>query len=132
MSSQWCRCKDTAKYAFNKYKEFSSLNSTFSPPYDKKEKQQIKELKKFVKKWNGKGGNLILVTHYVVILALTGQATSSGEIVITDKNSTKEKTSVVTQRKIEEFVLDTKNFLKNVLNTCIISFKYHHLTYYHH
>ena len=86
LSSQWCRCKDTAKYAFNKYKEFSSLNSTFSPPYDKKEKQQIKELKKFVKKWNGKGGNLILVTHYVVILALTGQATSSGEIVITDKN----------------------------------------------
>ena len=86
LSSQWCRCKDTAKYAFNKYKEFSALNSTFSPPYDKKEKQQIKELKKFVKKWNGKGGNLILVTHYVVILALTGQATSSGEIVITDKN----------------------------------------------
>ena len=86
MSSQWCRCKDTAKYAFNNYKEFSALNSTFSPPFDKKEKQQIRELRNFVQKWNGKGGNLILVTHYVVILAMTGQTSSSGELVITDKN----------------------------------------------
>ena len=86
LSSQWCRCKDTAKYAFNNYKEFPALNSTFSPPYDKNEKQQIKELKNFVQKWNGKGANLILVTHYVVILAMTGQASSSGEILITDKN----------------------------------------------
>ena len=86
LSSQWCRCKDTAKYAFKNYKEFSALNSTFTPPYDKKEKQQIRELKNFVQKWNGKGGNLILVTHYVVILAMTGQAPSSGELVITDKN----------------------------------------------
>ncbi len=86
LSSQWCRCKDTAKYAFNNYKEFSALNSTFSPPFDKKEKQQIRELRNFVQKWNGKGGNLILVTHYVVILAMTGQTSSSGELVITDKN----------------------------------------------
>ena len=86
LSSQWCRCKDTARYAFKKYKEFSALNSTFSPPYDQREKQQIKELKNFVQNWNGKGGNLILVTHYVVILAMTGQASSSGELVITDKN----------------------------------------------
>jgi len=86
LSSQWCRCKDTARYAFKKYKEFSALNSTFSPPYDQREKQQIKELKNFVQNWNGKGGNLILVTHYVVILAMTGQASSSGELLITDKN----------------------------------------------
>ena len=45
LSSQWCRCKDTAKYAFGKFKEFSALNSTFSPPFDKNEKKQIKELK---------------------------------------------------------------------------------------
>ena len=86
MSSQWCRCKDTAKFAFKNYKEFSALNSTFSPPYDKKEKQQIKELKNFVQKWRGNGKNLVLVTHYVVILAMTGQTSSSGEIIITDKN----------------------------------------------
>ena len=85
-SSQWCRCKDTAKYAFGDFKEFSALNSTFSPPFDKNEKKQIKELKDFVNKWNGKGKNLVLVTHYVVILAMTGKTSSSGELVITDKN----------------------------------------------
>ena len=86
LSSQWCRCKDTARYAFDNFKEFTALNSTFSPPYDKREKQQIKELKNFIQNWNGKGKNLILVTHYVVILAITGEAPSSGELVITDKN----------------------------------------------
>ena len=86
LSSQWCRCKDTARHAFRKYKEFSALNSTFSPPYRKKEKEQLRELKNFIQKWNGGKGNLVLVTHYVVILAVTGQAPSSGEIVITDKN----------------------------------------------
>ena len=86
LSSQWCRCKDTAKYAFGEFKEFSALNSTFSPPFDKNEKKQIKELKDFVKEWNGKGKNLVLVTHYVVILAITGKTSSSGELIITDKN----------------------------------------------
>ena len=86
LSSQWCRCKDTAKYAFGNFKEFSALNSTYTPPHDQNEKQQIKELKKYVNNWNGKGGNLVLVTHYVIILAITGETTRSGELVITDKN----------------------------------------------
>ena len=86
LSSQWCRCKDTAKYAFKNYKEFSALNSTFQPPYDKNAKKQIKELKDFIQKWNGKGGNLVLVTHYVIITSITDVVPRSGEIVIIDKN----------------------------------------------
>ena len=86
LSSQWCRCKDTAKYAFGNFKEFSALNSTYTPPYDQNEKQQIKDLKIYVNKWQGKGGNLVLVTHYVIILAITGETVRSGEIVIADKN----------------------------------------------
>ncbi len=86
LSSQWCRCKDTAKYAFKNYKEFSALNSTFQPPYDKNAKKQIKELKDYIQKWNGNGRNLVLVTHYVIITALTNVAPRSGEIVIIDKN----------------------------------------------
>ena len=86
LSSQWCRCKDTAKYAFKNYKVFSALNSTFRSPYDKNAKKQIKELKNFVKNWNGNGSNLVLVTHYVIITAVTDVVPSSGEIVITDKN----------------------------------------------
>ena len=86
LSSQWCRCKDTAKYAFKNYKEFSALNSTFQPPYDKNAKKQIKELKDFIKRWDGKGSNLVLVTHYVIITAITDVVPRSGEIVIIDKN----------------------------------------------
>ena len=86
LSSQWCRCKDTAQYAFGDYKEFTALNSTFQSPYDKNEAKQLKQLYSFVKKWDGKGKNLVLVTHYSIITAITNAVPSSGEIVITDKN----------------------------------------------
>ena len=86
LSSQWCRCKDTAKYAFGNFKEFTALNSTFQSPYNKNEPKQLKELYNFVKKWDGKGKNLVLVTHYSIITAVTNAVPSSGEIVITAKN----------------------------------------------
>ena len=86
LSSQWCRCKDTAKYAFGNYKEFTALNSTFQSPYNKNEGKQLKELYNFVKKLEGKGKNLILITHYSIITAVTTAVPSSGEIVIADKN----------------------------------------------
>ena len=86
LSSQWCRCKDTAKYAFKNYKEFSALNSTFQTPYDKNADKQIKELRDYIEKWNGNGKNLVLVTHYVIITAITDVTPRSGEIVIIDKN----------------------------------------------
>lgn len=86
LSSQWCRCKDTAKHAFKKFKEFSALNSTFQFPYNKNEPRQLKEIKNFVKKWDGNGKNLILVTHYSIITAMTNAVPGSGEIVVTDKN----------------------------------------------
>ncbi len=86
LSSQWCRCKDTAKYAFGNFKEFAALNSTFQSPYNKNEGKQLKELYKFIKKWDGKGKNLVLITHYSIITAVTNAVPSSGEIVIADKN----------------------------------------------
>ena len=86
LTSQWCRCKDTAKYAFGNFKEFTALNSTFQSPHNKNETKQLKELYNFVKKWDGKGKNLVLVTHYSIITAVTNAVPSSGEIVITDKN----------------------------------------------
>ena len=86
LSSQWCRCKDTAKYAFGNFKEFTALNSTFQSPYNKNEGKQLKELYKFIKKWDGKGKNLVLITHYSIITAVTNAVPSSGEIVIADKN----------------------------------------------
>tara|TARA_B000000557_G_scaffold180266_1_gene147099 strand:- start:216 stop:779 length:564 start_codon:yes stop_codon:yes gene_type:complete len=86
LSSQWCRCKDTAKYAFGNYKEFIALNSTFQSPYNKNESKQLRELYNYINKWNGEGGNLVLITHYSIITAVTNAVPSSGEIVITNKN----------------------------------------------
>ncbi len=85
LSSQWCRCKDTAKYAFKNYFEFSALNSTFQSAFAKNEPKQLKQLQTFVNNWDGDGGNLVLITHYSIITAVTNAVPSSGEIVITDK-----------------------------------------------
>ena len=85
LSSQWCRCKDTAFHAFGKYEEFFALNSTFQIKFSGNSKKQAEALKSYVKTWDGKG-NIILVTHYVIILKHTNYAPSSGELVITDKN----------------------------------------------
>ena len=84
-SSEWCRCKQTAKYAFKNYETKSFLNSFFSQKFADKKDKQIKELKEYIKKWNGKS-NLIFVTHYVVILETLNISVSSGEIVVTDKD----------------------------------------------
>ena len=85
LSSEWCRCRQTAKYAFKNYKTKSFLNSFFSQRFAQNKTKQIKELKEFIKKWDGKG-NLIFVTHYVVILEVLNSSVSPGEIVIADKD----------------------------------------------
>ena len=86
LSSEWCRCKDTAHFAFQNFKTFSALNSTFSAPYNKNQDKQIKDLKMFVNQWNSNKKNLVLITHYSIITAITDAVPSSGEIVVTDKN----------------------------------------------
>ena len=85
LSSEWCRCKQTAEYAFNSYEIRDFLNSFFSQEFSHNKDKQIKELKEYIKNWNGKN-NLILVTHYVVISEILNLSVSSGEIVIADKD----------------------------------------------
>ena len=85
LSSEWCRCKDTAKYAFQNFRTFDALNSFFSRKFEKNKDKQLKDLRYYIKNWKGKK-NLILVTHYVVILEILNHSVGSGEIVVTDKN----------------------------------------------
>ena len=85
LSSEWCRCKETAVIAFSDYKIESFLNSFFSNKFRKNKDLQIKKLKSYIDKWDKKK-NLIFVTHYVVILEILDYAPSSGEIVISDEN----------------------------------------------
>ena len=85
ISSEWCRCKETALLAFNKFETRSFLNSFYSSKFIKNKDQQMKELKMYIKNWKSKK-NLVLVTHYVVISEILDYNPSSGEIVISDTN----------------------------------------------
>jgi phosphohistidine phosphatase SixA len=85
LSSEWCRCKQTAMHAFKKFETKSFLNSFFNQKFADNKTKQIKELNQYIQNWNGKK-NLVLVTHYVVILEVTNLTVSSSEIVVTDKS----------------------------------------------
>jgi len=84
-SSAWCRCKETASIAFKNYEIKSFLNSFFSSKFAHNKKNQMANFQKFLLEWDEKT-NLIFVTHYVVISEILGYPSSSGEIVISDKN----------------------------------------------
>ena len=85
LSSEWCRCKQTAQYAFNKYETKSFLNSFFSEKFASNKNKQINDLKKYINEWSG-DNNLVLVTHYVLIQEVLNITSSSGELIVTDKN----------------------------------------------
>ena len=88
LSSEWCRCKETAFNAFEDFETKDFLNTFYSIKFAKNKKTQVKNLKKYVNKWNSKK-NLILVTHYVVISEVLNYAPGSGEIIISDKDFNK-------------------------------------------
>ena len=84
-SSEWCRCKETALIAFNEFETKNFLNSFFNSKFTQNKNSQIKSFKKFIKSWDGKK-NLIFITHYVFISEILNYASSSGEIIISDKD----------------------------------------------
>ena len=84
-SSEWCRCKDTANYAFSKFKTFDALNSFYDEKFQINKDKQITDLKLYIKNWNG-NKNLVFITHYVVISELLNRGAASGEIIISNKN----------------------------------------------
>ena len=85
LSSEWCRCKETADIAFNNYSTNSFLNSFYSSKYAKNKDKQVEALNDYVKKFKS-DKNLIFVTHYVLISEVLNYGPSSGEIVVSDKN----------------------------------------------
>ena len=85
LSSEWCRCKDTAQIAFTNFETKNFLNSFFSAQFASNKNQQIRDLKKYIKNWQS-DKNLVLITHYVLISEILNYTSSSGEIIISDKN----------------------------------------------
>jgi len=78
LSSEWCRCKETAELlGLGKWKPFSGLNSFFQNFADKQGvleqlNQKLRQLEH---------GVTLMVTHQVVIASVTGQSVGSGELV---------------------------------------------------
>ncbi len=83
LTSEWCRCKDTAFHAFKNFETNSFLNSFYDPRFQKNKNGQIRKFKKYINKWQGKK-NLILITHYVVISEIFNVSPISGEMIISD------------------------------------------------
>ena len=84
LSSEWCRCKDTAKFAFNEYSTFDALNSFYDTRFENNKDKQIRDLKNYILNWNSKK-NLVLITHYVNILEILNIGADSGEMIISDR-----------------------------------------------
>ena len=85
LSSEWCRCKETAKISFKNFSTKSFLNSFYSLKYAKNKNKQIEALNNYIKDFKG-NKNLVFVTHYVLISEVLNYGPSSGEIVVSDKN----------------------------------------------
>ena len=85
LSSEWCRCKETANIAFKEFSTNSFLNSFYSSKYAKNRDKQVEALYDYVKKFKS-NQNLIFVTHYVLVSEVLNYGPSSGEIVVSDKN----------------------------------------------
>ncbi len=85
LSSEWCRCKETAKIAFKNYSINSFLNSFYSSKFSKNKDKQVKAFNYYIKNLEIEK-NLIFVTHYVFISEVLNYGPSSGEIVVSDKN----------------------------------------------
>jgi len=83
LSSEWCRCKETALIAFKDFETKSFLNSFFSPKFSDNKNIQIINLRKYIENWNS-DKNLVLVTHYVMINEILNYAPSSGEIIVSN------------------------------------------------
>lgn len=81
LSSQWCRCLDTARLAFPQHavEAFPALNSFFDdrstePGQTRETRERIASIRP--------PANVAFVTHHVNILALTGLAVGAGEAVL--------------------------------------------------
>ena len=85
LSSEWCRCKETAEIAFKDFSTNSFLNSFYSSKFKKNKNKQIVALNNYINKFKS-NKNLVLVTHYVLISEVLNYGPSSGEIVVSDKN----------------------------------------------
>ena len=79
LSSEWCRCRDTASIAFGTYEVWPALNNLFGRP-ENVEAQRRAMLER-ASRFRGPG-NLVLVSHGSAIAPVSGVHPAPGEMVI--------------------------------------------------
>jgi len=77
LTSQWCRCRETAELAFPGLVEAAPIFNSFFQDRSRGPTQTRQALK-LLEDWSGSGA-LVIVTHQVNITALTGVFPASGE-----------------------------------------------------
>jgi phosphohistidine phosphatase SixA len=81
LSSQWCRCRDTARLAFGQQEDWPALNSTFAG--QGQHEQQLHMLGKRLRQLPA-GALEVWVTHQVIMTGLTGAYPAMGEGFLVD------------------------------------------------
>jgi phosphohistidine phosphatase SixA len=81
LSSQWCRCKDTASLAFGMVTEWTALNSTFDQ--SAKQPAQTSQLRERLRQIKP-GQFEVWLTHQVNMTALTREYPAMGEAFVVD------------------------------------------------
>lgn len=79
LSSEWCRCRDTAQLAFGTYETWPALNNLFGRPEnaDTQRRAMIERASRF------RGpGNLVLVSHGSTIVSVAGVSPATAEMVV--------------------------------------------------
>lgn len=82
LSSQWCRCQDTARLAFGRYQDWSALNSTFRD--QGQHGQQLQLLRERLRQLPA-GQLEVWVRHQVIMTGLTGAYPAMGEGFLVDR-----------------------------------------------
>ena len=80
LTSQWCRCRDTAQLAFGGGRDWPMLNSILRNRAN--EAVQRDAVIARIGKIKRGGAPLVLVTHQVIITSVTGIFPESGEVVV--------------------------------------------------
>lgn len=79
LSSEWCRCRDTARLAFGRYETWTALNNLFTHPANAPAQKRA-----FLERAGAfKGpGNLVLVTHGATVVEMAGVSPGTAELVV--------------------------------------------------
>lgn len=80
LTSQWCRCRETARLAFGDATDWPALNSFIENRST--EALQVAEIRARILALKPGQRPLVLVTHQVVVTALSGVFPQSGEAVV--------------------------------------------------